>query len=174
LGLSFCGLGIAPTVLAASSYQDNIGWTNLLFGRLTGFWRDAQDKWIVQMSTKWRRSSARWLSLTTRAIWEVSWEMWMQRKAVYHDPTHPWHLQTQDELCTQIRLEWSAYDASLYFPAGRQYFAGDLDFLFTNYSAAAQRKWIASVEAARAQKAHTSAPVIRGERAVMLTCLQGA
>jgi hypothetical protein len=45
--------------------------------------------------------------------------------------------------------------------------------LLTNYSAAAQRKWLASVEAARAQKAHASVPVTRGERAVMLTWLQG-
>jgi hypothetical protein len=41
-----------------------------------------------------------------------------------------------------------------------------------NYSTAAQRKWLASVEAARAQKAHTSVPVTRGERAVMLNWLQ--
>jgi hypothetical protein len=95
--------------------------------------------------------------------------MWMQRNAVYHDPAHPWRLQKKDELSNHIRLEWSSYDASLYFPTGRQYFSGDLDFLLTNYSAAAQRKWLASVEAARAQKAHASVPVTRGERAVMLT-----
>jgi hypothetical protein len=87
--MSFSGLGLAPTVLAAASYQDHIGWMNLLLGRLTGFWHDAQNEWIIQTLAKWRRSSARWLSLTTRAIWEVSWEMWMQRNAVYHDPAHP-------------------------------------------------------------------------------------
>jgi hypothetical protein len=51
--LSFSGLGIDKIVLAAGSYQDQIGWSNLLLGRLTGFWRDAHDEWIVQMSTKW-------------------------------------------------------------------------------------------------------------------------
>jgi hypothetical protein len=81
-GLSFRGLGLDKTVLAAGAYQDQIGWTNFLLGRLTGFWRDAQDEWIVQTSTKWRQSSARWLSLTTRAVWELLWEMWMQRNAV--------------------------------------------------------------------------------------------
>jgi hypothetical protein len=43
-GLSFSSLGLDKTVLAAGSYQDQIGWTNLLLGRLTGFWRDAQDE----------------------------------------------------------------------------------------------------------------------------------
>jgi hypothetical protein len=151
--LSFQGSGITQTLLDATSYQDQIGWKNFLLGRVTGFWRDAQDEWIVQTSTKWRRSSAKWLSLTTRAIWEVSWHMWMQRNAVYHDPAHPWQLQKKDELSNHIRLEWSSYDASLYFPTGRQYFSDDLDFLLTNYSAAPQRKWLASVKAARAQKA---------------------
>jgi hypothetical protein len=135
--LSFRGSGITQTVLDATSYQDQIGWKNFLLGRVTGFWRDAQDEWIVQTSTKWQRSSAKWLSsLTTRAIWEVSWDMWMQRNAVYHDPAHPWRLQKKDELSNHIRLEWISYDASLYFPTGRQYFSGDLDFLVTNYSAA--------------------------------------
>jgi hypothetical protein len=100
--------------------------------------------------------------------------MWMQRNAVYHDPAHPWRLQKKDELSNHIRLEWSSYDASLYFPTGRQYFSGDLNFLLPNYSAAAQCKWLVSVEAARAQKAHVSVPVTRGERAAMLTWLQGA
>jgi hypothetical protein len=67
-GMSFSGLGLTKTVLDTISYQDNIGWKNFLHGMITGFWRDAQDEWIVQTSTKWRRSSARWLSLTTRAI----------------------------------------------------------------------------------------------------------
>jgi hypothetical protein len=97
----------------------------------------------------------------------------MQRNAVYHDPAHPWRLQKKDELSNHIRLEWSSYDASLYFPTGCQYFSGDLNFLLTNSSAAAQRKCLASVKAARAQKAHASVHVTRGERAVMLTWLQG-
>jgi hypothetical protein len=47
----------------------------------------------------------------------------MQRNAVYHDPAHPWRQQKELELCNQIRQEWSAYDAELYFPAGRKYFS---------------------------------------------------
>jgi hypothetical protein len=136
-GLSFSGLGLSPTVLAACSFQDRIGWTNLLLGRLTGFWRDAQDEWIVLTPTKWQRSSARWLSLTTRAIWELSWEMWMQRNAVYHDPAHPWRQQQGMELCNRLPLEWSQFDPTLYFPAGRKYFSGDLDFLLHHYSSEA-------------------------------------
>jgi hypothetical protein len=86
--LSFSGLGLDVSVLDATRYQDHIGWGGFLLGRITGCWRDAQDEWIVLTSTKWKRSSARWVSRTTRAVWEVSWEMWMQRNAVYHDPAH--------------------------------------------------------------------------------------
>jgi hypothetical protein len=90
----------------------------------------------------------------TRAIWGVSWEMWIQRNAVYHDPADPWRQQKGLELCNRVRQEWSAYDAALYLPEGHKYFSGDLNFLLQNYSAEAQCKWLASVAAARAQKAH--------------------
>jgi hypothetical protein len=99
--------------------------------------------------------------------------MWMQRNAVYHDPTHAWCQQQGLELCNQIRQEWSGYDSSIYFPAGRKYFSGDLELLLQNYSAAAQHKWLASVAAARAQKGHNTVNVTRGERTVMFTWLHG-
>jgi hypothetical protein len=59
------------------------------------------------------------------------------------------------------------------FPGGRKYFSGDLDFLLQNYSKAAQRKWLASVAAAQAQKAHNTANVTRGEPTAMFTWLHG-
>jgi predicted 2-oxoglutarate/Fe(II)-dependent dioxygenase YbiX len=97
----------------------------------------------------------------------------MQRNVVCHDPAHPWRQQQSTDLCNRLRLEWSEYDSTLYFPAGRKYFSGDLDFLLQNYSEAAQRKWLASVAAAREKKVHNTVNVTRGERAVMFTWLHG-
>jgi hypothetical protein len=87
----------------------------------------------------------------------------MQRNTVYYDPAHPWRQQQSLDLCNRIRLEWSEFDFTLYFPAGRKYFSGDLECLRKNYSPAAQHKWLASVSATRAQKAHHTVNVNRGE-----------
>jgi hypothetical protein len=99
--------------------------------------------------------------------------MWMQRNAFYHDLAHPWHQQKGVELCNRNRQEWSAYHAAIYFPEGRKYVSGHLDFLLRNYYAEAQCKWLASVVAARAQKAHITVNITHGERTVMLTWLHG-
>jgi hypothetical protein len=57
-------------------------------------------------------------------------------------------LRPLDGLDVEITQEWHAFNPSLYFPAGRRYFSGDLQFLLSNYSAEAKRKWLALITAA--------------------------
>jgi hypothetical protein len=57
---------------------------------------------------------------------------------------------------------------------GRKYFSSNLDFLLQNYSEAAQQhKWLASVAAAREQKAHNTMNITRREIAAMFTWFHG-
>ena len=56
-------------VYSALQEQDLINWTNFLMGRMSKKWEDAQDKWIVMTSTKWKRSSQRWFTQALLAIW---------------------------------------------------------------------------------------------------------
>jgi hypothetical protein len=79
------------------------------------------------------------------ALWEISWEVWMHRNHIFHSPTHPWRLAMLDAIAVEISQEWQSYDSSLYFPAGQRSFSGDLQFLLSNYSAEAKRKWLASI-----------------------------
>jgi hypothetical protein len=99
------GAALEPTVQQAVTTQDNIGWKNLLYGRMSGFWQDAQHEWLVQMQTRWKPSASRWMSYTIRAHWEISWEMWMHHNHIFHSPTHPWRVAVLDALDAEISQE---------------------------------------------------------------------
>jgi hypothetical protein len=163
---------LEPTILQALSSQDAIGWKNLLYGRMSGFWQDVQQEWLVQVQTRWKPSAAHWMSRTMRALWEISWEMWMHRNHIFHSPTHPWRLAILDALAVEVSQEWQAYDATLYFTADRRFFSGDLQFIITTYSAEAKRKWLASIRAARARRLSYQESETSAERVGMLSWLQ--
>jgi hypothetical protein len=53
-----------PTIAQALLSQDQIGWRNLLYGRMSGFWQDSQQEWLVSQQTRWKSSALRWMSKT--------------------------------------------------------------------------------------------------------------
>jgi hypothetical protein len=108
-----------------------------------------------------------------RGLWEISWEMWMHRNQIYHNPLHSWRLSVIDALDVEIHQEWASYDDPfLYFPAGRRFFSGDLYFITSNYSAEAKRKWLASIRAARGRRHSHQVSESRAERSGMLAWLR--
>jgi hypothetical protein len=171
VNMSF-GADLDPIIGQALLSQDTIGWTNLLYGHMSGFWQDAQQAWLVQRHTLWKPSASWWMSRTMRALWEISWEMWMHCNHIFHSPTHPWRLAVLDALDTEITQEWESYNSSLYFRAGQQFFSGDLQFLLSNYSAEAKRKLLSSIRAARAHRQSYHVSETRIERAGMAAWLQ--
>lgn len=70
--------------------QNIIGWTPLLNGRLSSHWRLAQDMWLTQQLTCWKKSSQWWAIRFLRLTMDLLWGMWEHRNAVLHDPTHSW------------------------------------------------------------------------------------
>jgi hypothetical protein len=165
------GADLSPTLSQALHSQDDIGWKNLLYGRMSGFWQDAQQEWLIQPQTRWKPSVSRWMSRTLRALWEISWKMWMHHNHIFHSPTHPWRLTVLDALDIEITQAWQSYDhpSSYFFPAGQRFFSGDLTFLLSHYdSAEAKRKWLASIRAARERRPSYQVSETRIERVGML------
>jgi hypothetical protein len=105
-----------PTVHLALLSQDQIGWRNLLYGRMSGFWQDAQQEWLVSQQTRWKSSASRWMSKTMRGLWDVCWEMSEHRNHIYHSLTHPWRLAALSAIDVELSQEWQSYVPDLYFP----------------------------------------------------------
>ena len=69
----FTAFSLGVKVYRATNEQDAINWKHFLMGRLSDFWEDAQQEWIVRTSTKWKRSSHTWMIKVIQAVWETSW-----------------------------------------------------------------------------------------------------
>ena len=67
--------------------QDNIGWYQLLLGRIALKWSDSQQRYIDSLQK--RNTGRRWaISLIQKAL-EVAWDMWEQRNHIKHNTLHP-------------------------------------------------------------------------------------
>jgi hypothetical protein len=80
-----------------------------MIGRLSAAWTDAQDQWLVQISTRWKLSSARWAKNTVQGIWEILWDMWLHRNSVLHHPQHPWKIAAITTTDKAIKEIWRTY-----------------------------------------------------------------
>ena len=58
----------------ATNKQDTINWKKQLMGKLSDYWEDYQQEWIVRTSTKRKRSSYTWMIKVIQAVWEISWK----------------------------------------------------------------------------------------------------
>ena len=85
----FSQFSLEETTHRAINEQDSINWRNFLMGRLSLKWIDAQQEWIVMTSTKWKRSSTRWMLNAIVAIWEVYWKQWEHKNTILHHDQHP-------------------------------------------------------------------------------------
>jgi hypothetical protein len=94
--------------------QDTLGWYQAINGRLlTLCWQDAQAVWIVNIATKYKRSSAsKWAGQAALAILEIEWQLWEHRNHIYHDPAHTWSQQCQDDLTQQIQQNFGAHTSA--------------------------------------------------------------
>jgi hypothetical protein len=135
--------------------QDLIGWDQFRRGRVSKKWEDAQELWLVSVSTKWKRSSALWLQRLIAAIWEMSFQIWEHRNSVLHHPLHPWKQAAIQDREQRIKDEFRNYSASQYLPSDRRLFLSSAAHMLQHHSAAHQEQWLESIAMARMRKTQT-------------------
>jgi hypothetical protein len=138
--------------------QDRLGWQNLTIGRISNLWTDAQEQWLVQVATRWKKSSAQWAKKLIVGIWDINWEMWMQRNNVLHHPQHPWKISARQSLDSIIQGIWSTYNPSNFLARDHRLFQGTPTFIIKNYTTERKQQWILFTRHARMRKSlfHTS------------------
>ena len=134
---------------------------------VTRGWEDAQEKWIVACSTRWKRSSARWMTKFLRAIWEVSWEIWQHRNKVLHHPSHPWRPQHTRDLDCRIEDDFSSFCEANYLPNDRRLFLSTAVHIQRNYSDAQEEQWLASVAMVKMRSSQTHDTSLTSSRLFM-------
>jgi hypothetical protein len=155
---------------AAVTEQDRIGWYNLLLGRMSTKWMDAQQKYLESIGK--RTTGRRWTIAIISKLWDIAWDMWQHRNHIKHNTLHPRKQQEMNIIGQQV--------AELYEQGSSGFLSRDKS-LFQKSLATIQKgngheqeQWITSVRLAhqRAEAAtagrHTS---MTTERSLMETWL---
>jgi hypothetical protein len=147
--------------------QDLIGWDQFRRGRVSKKWEDAQELWLVAVSTKWKRSSALWLQRLLVAIWDMSFEVWEHRNSILHHPLHPWKQAVIRDRERRIKDEFRAYEPAQYLPSDRRLFLSSAKHMLQHHSVAQQEQWLESITMARMRRTQTRVTAMTSSRLLM-------
>jgi hypothetical protein len=91
--------------------QDKIGWYNLLLGRMSAKWMDAQQKYIESLDK--RTTGRRWTIAIISKLWDISWDMWQHRNHIKHNAVHPHKQLELDSIGHQVDELYAQGDAAV-------------------------------------------------------------
>ena len=125
--------------------QQQIGWTNIVFGRWTNEWGQAQQRYIVSQGSK--LTIRRWTAAIIYKLYMTAWDMWEHRNHGLHDPGGVKTTAEVARLDEQIRQEYLVGPAGLQAP-DRHLLRESLQATLA-CSVAFKRKWVSSLQLAR-------------------------
>ena len=70
--------------------EDRLVWKPFIYGRVTTTWEDAQEKWLIRLSTRYKRSSQVWSTTLVQQLLQTQWNMWENRNEILHNKDHIW------------------------------------------------------------------------------------
>ena len=102
-------------------------------------------------STKWKRSSTRWMLNTIVAIWEVYWKQWEHKNTILHHDQHPWKQREIKDIDEQIHAYRNQYQSTLYLPRDQTLFTYSTTFIH-QYPTTIKQQWLQSIAKVRLRK----------------------
>jgi hypothetical protein len=155
---------------AAVAEQDKIGWYNLLLGRMSTKWTDAQQKYLESLGK--RTTGRRWTIAIISKLWDIAWDMWQHRNHIKHNTLHPKKQLEMAIIGQRVEDLYEQGPADL-LPRDRSLFLKTLTTL-RDGNANEQEQWITSVllahQRAEATRANRDASMTT-ERSLMETWL---
>jgi hypothetical protein len=91
-----------PSLWKLLSLQDTIGARQFFEGWVHKEWEVIQTKYLNEISS--RRSGKRWTSALISKMWDVAWDLWEHRNAVYHHTSNKALASDSAILDTQVRV----------------------------------------------------------------------
>jgi hypothetical protein len=156
---------------AAVAEQDKIGWYNMLLGRLSTKWMDAQQKYLESIGK--RTTGKRWTIPIISRLWDIAWDMWQHRNHVIHNTLHPKQQLEMELLGLQVN-EWYEQGPEELLMRDRNLFQKSVETLLKGTGNEQEHQWVTLVRLAHhraaAAKATCDASMIN-ERALMETWL---
>ena len=111
--------------------QDLIGWSPFIYGRVEVTWQRAQERWLIRVSTKWKKSSRVWAPSLASGLFALKRNMWDHRKLFLHSLEQKWIRikreacdgQVKDYFTTYMEKYWNLEDKKLFRQCLRDFLA---------------------------------------------------
>ena len=102
-----------PLIQQAAREQTEIGWNLFLCGRISRKWREAQDRWLDRLYTRWKSNGSTWAAkLCTKCI-NFHHSLWDHRNDILHSYDQLWKVEEQKARILEmedLRVQLSAFN----------------------------------------------------------------
>ena len=143
---------------AAVLHQDSIGWRSYLDGFISVKWKIVIEQHFVLNHSK--KSAELWLSKLVRQIWNLQWELWMDRNETLHGEGNTIHLEEITAINEELIKQWMEGVSDLPRTRYQHLFSGEFRTLYQK-DHHQKRQWLTSVWLAREKYSNT--PVTRNQ-----------
>ena len=136
----------APKIIQeVITWQNEIGWYNLLLGRMVLGWEEIQQLYYVSLGR--RNTGKAWLMKIIAKVWEVSWDQWDNRNDVLHNSLTAAKKRDQDLVNQQVQVKFTRGTTGLRHRF-HHWFNKPLHSLL-RLSVKSKEQWLQSVELSR-------------------------
>lgn len=136
-----------PRLRQALESQLDIGWHNLMEGKVSDHWGTVQEAYYKTIGSQ--KSGLRWTTALIQKLLDVSWDMWDHRNSIRHNNPHPaWDPDNSAPILAQVHAQWTQGAAGL-LQGDRHYFTTTTLEQLTNSTLPQQQAWVVGVQQAR-------------------------
>ena len=145
-------------IRAAVLEQDDIGWRSFLDGFISTKWKIVIERHF--QTTGSQKSAELWTSKMVRQIWDMQWQLWMNRNDTLYGEGNTIHLEEINAINEELTKQWMQGLADLPRTRYQHLFQGEFRLLYQK-DHNQKRQWLTSVWLAREQ--HSDTPGTRNK-----------
>ena len=82
--------------------QSFIGWYLCTCGRVSQYWRDAQQRRLDRLATRWKTTSMAWTRKLLKALMSFHWSIWEHQNMALHDANQLWKVEARKDRSEEI------------------------------------------------------------------------
>ena len=151
--------------------QDKLGWKPFIYGRVATTWEDAQEKWLIRLSTRYKRSSQVWSTTLVQQLLQTQWNMWENRNEILHNKDHIWQKRKRAQWDEEIYTIFNSNIRESFLQEDMKFFKWGRNKVI-ELDDNPKQQWLKSIEQARVRKIVKENAPVRGASNALRNWLQ--
>ena len=141
--------------------KDKLGWKPFIYGRVATTWEDAQEKWLIRLSTRYKRSSQVWSTTLVQQLLQTQWNMWENRNEILHNKDHIWQKRKRAQWDEEIYTIFNSNIRDSFLQEDMKFFKWGRNKVI-ELDDNPKQQWLKSIEKARTRKTVKENAPVRG------------